>query len=176
VLEFSPRYGLEEKFRKSDDIDYVSVDIKSKSVDVNVDITELPFDSESFDVIICSHILEHIPNDESAISELHRILSKKGRAFIMIPKDKGRNNTYENPDVTTNQERKDEFGHPYHERIYGQDFVDRLSKSGFNVNKITYPEQLDESKTDRMNLELFKNNFDHYRTNIEFDDIHVCEK
>jgi predicted SAM-dependent methyltransferase len=176
VLEFSPRYGLKKEFSIRDNIQYTSVDISSSDVDVHVDISNLPFVSGSFDVIVCSHVLEHVRDDQSAIDELHRVLNENGELFVMVPKDKGRSQTYENPNATTREERLQHFGHPNHERIYGRDFPDRLSQSGFHVNVITYPAVLDTDVVETRGLRLFEKDMEHYRTEVEFDDIHVCVK
>lgn len=100
-----------------------------------LDITNLTFDDESFDVIICNHVLEHISDDLKAISELYRVLKPGGWAILQVPISKILNETFEDPNVKTPEERERVYGQSDHMRIYGQDYPARLEKSGFIVKR-----------------------------------------
>lgn len=103
------------------------------AADEAADITALPFLAESFDFIICSHVLEHVEDDRRAMAELHRVLAPGGCAVVMVPIDLGRAETYEDPSIDTAAGREIAFGHPYHVRICGADYPDRLRRTGFEV-------------------------------------------
>ena len=114
-------------------IEFVGVDIEGRPhAPHRVDITKIPFESETHDAIICIHVLEHVEDDQRAINELYRVLKPGGWALITVPIDFSRP-TYEDPAVVTPEDRKKHFGEEQHYRIYGNDFVDRLTDSGFSV-------------------------------------------
>ena len=77
-----------------------------------MDLTNLTFDSRMFDLIICSHVLEHIEDDGSAMREMARVLRPNGRAIVLVPVDMGRDTTYEDASITAPSERLAPFGHP----------------------------------------------------------------
>jgi SAM-dependent methyltransferase len=112
-------------------IDYLSADIHGKIAMVPMDITEIGFRDDIFDVIYCSHVLEHIPEDRKAMKELSRVLKTSGWAVLQVPIRPGE--TIEAPEVTDPGERLRLFGYPDHVRSYGSDYVDRLRESGFRV-------------------------------------------
>jgi len=95
------------------------------------DITHIPFPEASFDWVYCSHVLEHVPEDRRALSELLRVLKPGGQAVILVPL-KGES-TDEDPTVTDPMRREERFGQFDHVRQYGLDFVDRLQEAGFEV-------------------------------------------
>lgn len=160
----------------------ITTDLSVPDVDIHADITRLPFDDDTFDIVICSHVLEHIPDDSAAMSELYRILSDGGYALIMIPKDKGREQTYEDESVTSPEEREKEFGQHDHVRWYGKDFPERLSETGFEVTAITYAKNLRDDIVDRYGLKVDKTNQGtdnltmEYSGDVMYEDIHYCEK
>ncbi len=100
-----------------------------------LDITRLAFEDDSFDVIICNHVLEHIPDDRKAMGELHRVLKPGGWAVLQVPVSKILEKTFEDPSVTTPEQREKIFGQYDHVRIYGQDYSSRLESKGFTVKR-----------------------------------------
>ena len=98
-----------------------------------MDITNCAFKSSIFDAVICIHVLEEIPNDLSAMKELHRVLKPGGWAFISVPIQLDKE-TYEDPAITLQEERMLAFGEAAHVRVYGLDLQQRLEKSGFDVS------------------------------------------
>jgi len=114
---------------------YVTTDLVRQGVDVRADIESLPFAERSFDAVICFHVLEHV-NDRKAIGELHRILSPGGLAVLAVPIVEGWDNTYENPKITTPEDRLVHFGQEFHLRLYGRDFRERLTSIGFTLAEL----------------------------------------
>ena len=114
-------------------LDYVTADIHAQDVDVNLDVTNIPFEDASFDVVICNHVLEHVDDDRRAMRELRRVLTPEGWALLQSPVDRAREATYEDPTALTEDERLERFGQADHVRIYGLDYVDRLRAAGFDV-------------------------------------------
>lgn len=132
VLHFAPEECLKDIFESYDNIEYITTDILG-DVTVRMDITDNLFKDNVFDYVICSHVLEHIENDRQAISEIARVLKPSGLALIQIPIDKNRQKTYEDSSIKSASARKKAFGQHDHVRIYGKDFINRLSKFSSGV-------------------------------------------
>ena len=133
LLHVSPKFSLSRKFRKFKNINYVSVDITQRpNVNTKIDITAIATPSNTFDAIICIHVLEHILEDRQAIRELFRVLKPGGWALITVPIRLDQK-TFEDPTIIDPQERKIAFGEFEHVRFYGHDLVERLGESGFHV-------------------------------------------
>ncbi len=133
VLYVAPKEILQIKFMNMSNLEYVSIDLVSPLAMYNMDITNLQLDDNSFDVILCSHVLEHIKDDIVAIKELFRILKPNGWALIQVPIDANLKKTFEDPTVILPKNRRRLFGEENHFRIYGQDYKNRLESAGFKV-------------------------------------------
>jgi SAM-dependent methyltransferase len=112
---------------------YVSVDVEPGAAMVEADLTDLPFDDESFDWIVCSHVLEHIPDDAAAMEELFRVTALGGTALIQTPVNYDQAITYEDPAEADPSVRLAQFSQSDHVRVYGRDLSDRLGAAGFEV-------------------------------------------
>ncbi|MEM7555056.1 MAG: class I SAM-dependent methyltransferase [Cyanobacteria bacterium P01_A01_bin.84] len=134
LLHFAPEECLINKFRELPNLEYTTADISAPKVDVHTDITNLIFDDNSFDAIICSHVLEHIPADIVAMKELFRILVPNGTAYIQVPYRKFQE-TDEDISITDPMERQRRFGQFDHVRVYGTDLKQRLESVGFEVRE-----------------------------------------
>ena len=141
VLHFAPEKCFEKVFVSLPNLDYVTTDLTRKAT-INMDITDIPLDDHSFDVILCSHVLEHILDDGKAMRELFRILKPGGWAIIQSPLDTNREQTYEDPTIVLPEERERAFGLEDHVRIYGRDYKDRLAQAGFTVTVDSYGKDL----------------------------------
>jgi SAM-dependent methyltransferase len=140
LLHFAPEEVFYDIFSIMKQIQYVPCDLTPDKYYhleeikvVKVDITNIPFDDSTFDVVICLHVLEHIPNDRLAMSELYRVMKKGAWAVLQVPIDYNRKTTYEDFTVVTPEERTKAFGQYDHVRWYGKDYPDRLKSVGFDV-------------------------------------------
>lgn len=133
VLDFSPSRSLSQKLKKVKTINYLSTDFSGNfNADFEYDITKIEINSNTIDLIICYHILEHIDEDLLAMSELFRVLKPNGIAIIQTPFTDG--NIYENPLIQSPEERLKHFGQEDHVRIYSEiELKNRLEKTGFDV-------------------------------------------
>lgn len=138
VLHFAPEQAFYKRFRNQQNLDYTTTDLESPLADVKADICNLPFEDNSFDVLLCNHVLEHIPNDTKAMQELYRILKPGGMGIFQIPQDINRAVTFEDDSITDKKERTRIFGQYDHVRIYGLDYFDKLRAIGFTVNAVDY--------------------------------------
>lgn len=123
-------------------LDYISADLDSPLAMVKMDITNILFENNSFDVILCSHVLEHIIDDNKAMRELFRVLKPGGWAILQTPIDLKLDKTFEDHSIVSPEERERFFGQSDHVRIYGRDYVNRLLKAGFEVTVESYPKDL----------------------------------
>ncbi len=136
ILHIAPEQAFFKRFKKLFGKNYITVDLYSPIADVKADITALPFEDDSFDVILCNHVLEHIENDRKAMSELYRVMKPGGYGIFQIPLDASRPQTFEDPAITDPDERTKIFGQYDHVRIYGMDYFKRLQSAGFHTEAI----------------------------------------
>ena len=136
VLHFAPEQCFLKRFRALNNLEYTTTDLLSPIADVKADICNLPFKDNSYDVILCNHVLEHIPDDTKAMQELYRIMKPGGWGVFQVPQDLNRDITFEDNTITDRKERTKIFGQYDHVRIYGQDYVERIASSGLKVNRI----------------------------------------
>jgi SAM-dependent methyltransferase len=138
LLEFAPGDALHKKLKGYPFIAYRSADLSRKTVDERVDLTDMAaYPDRSLDIILCSHILEHIPEDRKAMREICRVLKPDGFAVILVPLVVGLEETHEDPSMNTDALRWKYFGMGDHVRQYGKrDFIDRLESSGLKVDQL----------------------------------------
>lgn len=146
VLHFAPEQAFYERFKVMKHLDYTTTDLNSPLADVKADICNLPFESNTYDLILCNHVLEHIPNDRMAMMELFRVMKPGGMGIFQIPLDMNRKKTFEDPTITDHKERAKAFGQYDHVRIYGLDFFQKLKQCGFRVEKVDYTNTLSSDK------------------------------
>ena len=144
VLHFAPEQAFYKRFRKMPNLDYTTTDLNSPLADVKADICNLPFKDNSYDIIFCNHVLEHIPDDTQAMHELYRVLKPNGMAILQIPQDLNRDVTFEDDTITNKKERAEIFGQYDHVRIYGRDYFNKLRSIGFKVDVVDYTSKLSE--------------------------------
>ena len=142
VLHFAPESALMNQFKKLKNLSYDTVDLNSPIADIKADICDLPFLDNSYDFILCNHVLEHVIDDDKAMRELYRVLKKNGIGIFQVPIDYNRDTTFEDFSVINKKERNKLFGQYDHVRIYGLDFFDRLQKAGFSVERCEYTSKL----------------------------------
>ena len=145
MLHIAPEVALMRKFKQiyaSNSELYVTADLESPLATLHFDVQQIPLDDESFDILICNHLLEHVENDHKALKELFRVMRHGGWGIILSPMDESRETTFEDDSITDEAERTRIFGQYDHRRIYGRDYADRLRKAGFEVEVIDYASQL----------------------------------
>ena len=132
LLHVAPELGLQRNLRRLPNISYVSTDIASPLAAVRADLTATPWPDETFDVVLCNHVLEHIPDDRKAMAELHRLLRPGGWGLALVPFQPDRT-THEDATITAAADRLRAFGQEDHVRLYGADYLERLRDAGFDV-------------------------------------------
>jgi len=152
VLHFAPEQAFLKRFKKLKNIEYTTTDLNSPIADVKADICNLPFANDSYDFIICNHVLEHIPDHLQAMRELYRVLSPGGTAILQVPYEANRSITFEDNSITDPKERAQIFGQYDHVRVYGMDYFDTLHSIGFAVNAVDYTKSLSEEEINNYRL------------------------
>jgi len=151
VLHFAPEKCLFDQFKKQD-IEYIDGDINPTLARNRIDITDISFRDNYFDLIICSHVLGHVPDEKKALSEIKRVLSNDGKALLMSLMDLNRTKTLEDPSIVLPEERLKNYGEPDLERLYGLDFGVRLKEAGFIVEEIDYRINIEENLRKRLSV------------------------
>jgi SAM-dependent methyltransferase len=132
LLHFAPEDCIAALLKRSG-VQYTSADLARADVDLKLDIENINIGDAQYDIIVCNHVLEHV-NDRAALAELRRILKEDGIIIIMVPIIDGCDRTYEDNTITDSNERLVHFGQEDHIRVYGADFIQRLTDAGFRVN------------------------------------------
>jgi SAM-dependent methyltransferase len=138
LLEFAPGDALHKWLKRFAFIAYRSADLSRKTVDERVDLTDMAaYADQSLDIILCSHVLEHIPDDRKAMREIRRVLKPDGFAVLLVPLVVGLDETHEDPSITSEALRWKYFGMGDHVRQYGKrDFIARLEAAGLSVEQL----------------------------------------
>jgi SAM-dependent methyltransferase len=154
VLHVAPEQSFLERFKKLKNINYITADLESPIADYKCDIQQLPFEDLSFDVVICNHVLEHVPDDKKAMSEILRVLKPGGYAILLVPNDFEREKTFEDNSITDKKERTRIFGQYDHIRVYGRDYPELLKTAGFVIDESNYIDELSEMQKDKYKLHI----------------------
>ena len=152
VLHMAPEQCFLPIFRKQANLEYTTADLYSPIADVKADICDLPFDENSFDVVFCNHVLEHIPDHTKATQELYRVLRPGGMGIFQIPQDLSRAITFEDDAITDQKERAKIFGQYDHVRVYGSDYFNKLRSIGFTVDEVDYTKKIAPEMVERFCL------------------------
>jgi SAM-dependent methyltransferase len=142
VLHIAPEPIFQKYFISMPNLDYVSADLESPLAMVRMDIMNILYEEASFDVILCSHVLEEVVDDKKAMRELFRVLKPGGWAILQSPVDLKRSQTFEDPGVASPEDRKRLFGETVNRRVYGRDYQERLGEAGFEVRMEYYVRDL----------------------------------
>ena len=168
VLNVAPENVFYNKFSNLPNIAYFPIDkypekITNRKKIFEMDVADLKFCDNTFDVIICSYVLEEVTEDRKALKELHRVLKPGGWAILNSPVDKTRARTFEDFSVTDPQKRLKLFGQPNNVRLYGRDYIDRLFDAGFEVKVVDHSDTFDHNQRFKYGLK-------------EGDEIYHCYK
>ncbi|ACT92395.1 class I SAM-dependent methyltransferase [Dyadobacter fermentans] len=153
VLHVAPEYCFIDRFEQMKNLDYITADIESPLAKVKMDIHQIPFEANTFDVAICNHVMEHVDDYILAMSELHRVLKPGGWALIQSPQDMKYEVTYEDPTITDPKEREIHFLQNDHLRLFGRNYGKELEKGGFKVTEDRFVmDELTKAEVQRYSL------------------------
>jgi SAM-dependent methyltransferase len=152
MLHVAPEPFFAGRLRREPSLTYLSGDLSSPDAMVRLDVTAIDQPDASFDLVYAGHVLEHVPDDVRAMTEIHRVLRPGGQALLPVPM--WGTTTREDPDVTDPAEREQRFGQADHVRMYGHDGVleQRLRSVGFGVEVVDVTRSLPEAEVRRHRL------------------------
>ena len=160
----APENSLAKMFNAMSNIKYTTIDLEANNVQFQMDVQDLKFPSNKFDIIICSHVLEHVYDDIQAMNEFFRVLRPGRAAFLQVPIFQNLETTIDGRDIKDPHERTKRFGQPDHLRAYGADFGERIKLSDFfDIEEVKYDQLISEK------------DFNRYRL-IKGDSFFVCHK
>lgn len=154
LLHVAPEYCFIKRFKNQKNIEYITGDLISPWADVKMDIRKIPFDDNTFDAIICNHVLEHVDEADLAMREFFRVMKPGGWGIFQVPVDYTRETTLEDPAFNTPALREKHYWQRDHVRLYGRDYASKLEASGFKVTQDRFVAELDPALARRYALPL----------------------
>lgn len=146
VLHVAPELCFIDRFEKLHAEKYITADLESPLAKVKLDVHDIPFADNNFDVVFCNHVMEHVADDHKAMTEIYRVLRPGGWGILQIPLYHPlRETTYEDPSITSPIEREKAFGQDDHVRLYGKDYTKRLQNAGFEAEEIWFKDKLEKT-------------------------------
>ncbi|PIB36376.1 SAM-dependent methyltransferase [Reichenbachiella sp. 5M10] len=139
ILHIAPEICFIKRFESIHGNRYITADLESPLAKVKMDIHQMPFEDDRFDVAFCNHVMEHVDDDIQSMRQIHRVLKPGAWAIIQIPIfEPQADETYEDDSITDPKERERIFGQDDHVRLYGKDYPERLRAAGFDVVEDDY--------------------------------------
>ena len=134
-------------------LDYTTGDLVSPIADLHFDLHDIPLEDNQYEVIFCNHVMEHVENDLRCMQELLRIMKPGGWGIMQVPIDGTRDTTYEDPSITTPEEREKHFWQYDHVRLYGTNYPKRLEEAGFEVDIVDFKDEIGPELVERYRLQ-----------------------
>lgn len=153
VLHVAPEACFIKRFEKQHGDGYITADIESPLAKVKMDIHQIPFSENTFDVVLCNHVLEHVQDDIQAMREIHRVLKPGGFSILQVPFfNPVPEKTFEDPTITDPRAREKAFGQDDHVRKFGRDYSQRLETAGLKVVEDPFVNELSEEVRNKFGL------------------------
>ena len=152
VLHIAPEQCFYPIFKKQKNLDYLTADMESPIADLHFDLHEIPLEENTFDVIFCNHVLEHVEDDHKCMQELFRVMKKGGWGIFQVPIDYNNKKTFEDSSITDPKQREIHFWQKDHIRLYGLDYPKKLEKVGFKINIFDPKKSLKEFDYEKLRL------------------------
>lgn len=152
MLHIAPEQCFYKLFKSMKNLKYKTGDYNSPIADVHFDLHKAPFADNTFDVIFCNHVLEHVEDSDQCMRELYRIMSPGGWGIFQVPLDVNRGKTYEDKNITSPEDREKHFWQKDHVRLFGLDYKDKLAAAGFKVTPDGFVNELGPELVDRYRL------------------------
>lgn len=152
VMHIAPEQCFHKGFKNQKNLDYTTGDLVSPIADLHFDLHEIPLEDNQYEVIFCNHVMEHVEDDLKCMQELYRIMKPGGWGIMQVPIDSSRDTTYEDPTITSPEEREKHFWQYDHVRLYGTNYPNRLEEAGFKVESFDFRNELTPEQYERYRL------------------------
>ncbi len=152
VLHIAPEQCFYKLFKAMPNLDYTTGDYNSPIADIHFDLHNAPFEDNTFNVIFCNHVLEHVEDADRCMRELYRIMKPGGWGIFQVPLDTTRATTYEDKSITSEADRELHYWQKDHVRLFGLDYKDKLAAAGFSVTVDDFVNTIGADKVDRYRL------------------------
>ncbi len=152
VLHIAPEQCFYKLFKAMKNLDYTTGDYNSPIADIHFDLHNAPFEDNSFDVVFCNHVLEHVEDAHQCMTELYRIMRPGGWGIFQVPIDINRQVTYEDKSIVTPEDRELHYWQKDHLRLFGLDYGAKLRAAGFDVVEDDYAKTLSVEEADRYRI------------------------
>lgn len=152
MLHIAPELCFYKLFKALRNIDYTTGDYKSPIADIHFDLHKAPFDENTFDIILCNHVLEHVNDSQQCMRELYRIMKPGGWGIFQVPLDTNRSKTLEDENILTEEDREKYYWQKDHLRLFGLDYKDKLAEAGFEVTVDDFIKTLKPELVERYQL------------------------
>jgi SAM-dependent methyltransferase len=152
MLHIAPEQCFYRLFRSMKNLDYTTGDYNSPIADIHFDLHHAPFADNTYDVILCNHVLEHVEDADQCMRELYRIMKPGGWGIFQVPLDTSRQVTLEDKSITTPEDREKLYWQKDHVRLFGLDYKNRLAAAGFGVTVDDFINSFTPELADRYRL------------------------
>ena len=152
-LHIAPEYCFIKIFKGMKNLDYLTADLISPWADVKMDVHDIPFEENTFDVVICNHVLEHVDDADKVMKEFYRVMKPGGWGIFQVPIDYNNSVTIEDKSVTDPRERERLYWQSDHLRLFGLDYGDKLTAAGFKVTESNFINEIDPKLVERYALD-----------------------
>ena len=152
-LHIAPEYCFIKIFKGMKNLDYLTADLISPWADVKMDVHDIPFEENTFDVVICNHVLEHVDDADKVMKEFYRVMKSGGWGIFQVPIDYNNSVTIEDRSVTDPRERERLYWQSDHLRLFGRDYGDKLAAAGFKVTESNFINEINPKLVERYALD-----------------------